>query len=274
MLLDATESGDESRARRAPVERRMDDFAELAKESAQLATKVRATLDSIADSARRGDVMSADSQLARAAASAADLTASVDRLAQAERHLELRGERANLADYVEELRSELTRRGIRVDRGPDPYWLAYPAWFKVERSVKGAMTVVLNGDRLDSLKPSVVADNIHESVSEKFDPKPFTELLISVRRLLQRAGVPGQTLGLDDIYGILTVEPAKRGTRRKDFSRAAFYYSVHRLAEHFDTKPDAPIDFPDANRSDVIFFDSRGNSRKYLTITFTDGGHR
>lgn len=257
-----------------PVERRLDGFAELAKDATQLAGRLRTNLNSLAEGARLGTVANAQVQIARAATSVAELTSLVERLAEAEQVLGLRGVDARPSAYEEELESALLKRGVKVVKGPDPYWLVHPAWFKIERTSKGVVNVVLNGEGLDSLRPSVVADKIAEAVSEKFDPKPFTELLLSVRQLLRRAGAVGSTLALEDIYDVLAMEPGKRMARRKEFSRAAFYYAVHRLAEEFETKPDAIMDFPNANRSDAIFFDSRGNSRKYLTVNFTDGGAR
>lgn len=270
-LFDASVRDQSQRVDAVPVERRMDSVAELAKESSQLAGKLRTNLNSLAENARLGGVANAQAQVTRAAASLAELTSLIDRLAQAEQAMGLRGVEARPSEYAGELQSALIARGIRVVRGPDPYWLAYPAWFKIERTSKGVVDVVLNGDRVDSLRPSVVADKVAEVVTEKFDAKRFTELLLNVRQLLRRAGAVGSTLALEDVYDVLAMEPGGRVARRKEFSRASFYYSVHRLAEELDTKPDAIMYFPSANRSDAIFFDSRGNSRKYLTVNFVDG---
>ena len=111
-------------------------------------------------------------------------------------------------------------------------------------------------------------------MTEKFDAKQFADLLLSVRQLLRRAGASGKTVLLEDVYDVLALEPGRRVTRRKEFSKGGFYYSVHRLAEEFDQLPQAIMDFPSANKSEYIFFGSRGQDRKYLTVDFTDGGQR
>ncbi|MFC7673269.1 hypothetical protein ACFQWH_09325 [Mycolicibacterium sp. GCM10028919] len=254
-----------------PLERRLDGFADLAKESTQLAGKLRTNLNSVATGAKLGVVANAHAQLTRAKSNVTELATLIDRLELAEQTLGLRGAEARPSHLADELDQELAKRGVEVVRGPAPYRLAYPAWFKVERTPKGVVDVVLNGERLDSLRPSAAADEIAEAVSEKFKAEQFTELLLNVRQLLRRAGAPGSALALNDIYEILVMEPGRGAPRRKEFSRGAFYYSVHRLAEDLDTKPDAIVDFPNADRSEAIFFDRRGNSRKYLTVNFTDG---
>lgn len=272
VLFDASGDGPRSRADGEPVEARLDGFAQLAKESTQLAGKLRTNLNSLAESARVGGVASAQSQIKRIAAGVADLKAQIDRLAEDERSLGLRGGGAHVSDLADEIQSALIKKGVNVAEGHKPYWLAYPAWFKVERTAKGVVEVVLNGDRLDTVRPSVVADIVAEAVTEKFDAKQFADLLLSVRQLLRRAGASGKTILLDDIYDVLALEPGRRVARRKEFSKGSFYYSVHRLAEEFDQLPQAIIDFPAANRSEYIFFSSRGEDRKYLTVDFTDGG--
>lgn len=272
VLFDTSGNGSRSPADGVPVEGRLDRFAELAKESTQLAGKLRTNLSALTESARSGGVGSAESQITRLAASVSALKTLVDRLAEDERSLGLRGGGARVSDLAGEIQSALIKKGVNVGEGPKPYWLAYPAWFKVERTAKGVVEVVLNGERLDTVRPSVVADRVAEAVSEKFDAKQFADLLLSVRQLFRRAGASGGTLLLEDVYEVLALEPGRRAPRRKEFSKGSFYYSVHRWAEEFDHLPDAILDFPSANRSEHIFFNSRGEDRKYLTVNFADGG--
>ncbi|MGO9733516.1 hypothetical protein [Mycobacterium sp.] len=270
-LFDASLGGSAKRVDGLPVECRLERFADLAKESTQLAGKIRTNLSCLADSARLGGVANAHSQVDRLTTGVAELKALVDRLAIDEQSLGLRGVEARLPDYADELHSALVERGVTVVKGPDPYWLAYPAWFKVERSAKGNVEVVLNGDRLDTLRPSLVADRVAEAIEEKFDAKQFTGLLVSVRQLFRRAGAAAATLPLEDVYEVLALEPGGRVSRRKDFSKATFYYSVHRLAEELDQMPDANLTFPAANRSNYMFFNRRGEGRRYLTVNFAGG---
>ncbi len=256
-----------------PIEALLDRFADLAKESTQLATKLRTSISTLADSARLGAVSTAQSRITGASGSLADLKILLDRLAADEATLGLRGERPRISDLTDEISSELAKRGVNVAEGPRPYLLAYPAWFKIQRGTKGVVEIVVNGDRLDTVRPSAVADRIAEIVNEKFEPTKFADLLISVRELLRRAGVAGKTVALENVYDVLTIEPGRR-VARKDFSRGSFYYSVHRLAERFDALPQAPMDFPPANRPDNIFFSRSGVDRKYLTVEFSEGGTR
>jgi hypothetical protein len=272
VLFDTSRNGSRSRADGQPVEGRLDGFAQRAKESTQLAGKLRTTLNSLAEGARLGGVANAESQITRLAACVDDLKARIDRLAEDERSLGLRGGGARVSDLTDEIRSALTKKGVNVAEGPKPYWLAYPAWFKVEQTAKGVVEVVLNGDRLDTVRPSVVADRVAEAVTEKFDAKQFADLLLSVRQLFRRAGASGKAILLEDMYDVLALEPGRRVARRKEFSKGRFYYSVHRLAEEFDQLPQVIMDFPAANRSEYIFFNSRGEDRKYLTVDFSDGG--
>jgi hypothetical protein len=271
-LFDTSGNGSPSHANGVSVEGRLDGFAELAKESTQLASKLRTNLNSLTESARSGGVAGAHSQITRLATGVADLKALTDRLADDERSLGLRGAGARASDLADEIQSALIKKGVNVAEGPKPYWLAYPAWFKVERTAKGFVEVVLNGDRLNTVRPSVVADRVVEALSEKFDAKQFADLLLSVRQLFRRAGASGRTLLLEDVYDVLALEPGRRVARRKEFSKGSFYYSVHRLAEEFDQLPAATMDFPTTNRSEYIFFNGRGEDRKYLTVDFTDGG--
>lgn len=250
------------------TEQRMDDFAELAKEATQLAAKIRTSLNTIAQNARAGTVSSAPSQLSRVSEALAGLSSTVERLGDAEQSMGLRGPRETGAEYARELEAALATKGVAVAKGPDPYWLAYPAWYKVERSSKGAIEVILNGDKLDSVRPTVVADAVADVVNEKFNAKQFSELLGSVRQLLRRAGAGDPTLRLEDLYEVLALEPGKRASRRKDFSKGAFYYSVHRLAEELDRAPSSFLDFPSSDRSEVVFFTRQGESRRYLTVEF------
>jgi hypothetical protein len=256
------------------VEERLDAFADVAKSSTQIATKIRTALNSLAESAKRGNLSSAQSQIQRACASVAELSSALAQLAEREESLGLRGRGASVDSYVEELTAALTKRKVQVLRGPEPYWLAYPGWFKVDRNTKGGIDLVVNGDKVDALRPSIAADIIRDSVTEQFQPKQVDTQLREVRRLLRRMGAPAETVALDDIYEVLAMEPQKRAARRKDFSRAAFYYSVHRLAESLDGGGQSGMYFPPSNRSDVLFFTRDGESRKYLTVEFTDGRPR
>jgi hypothetical protein len=266
-------SGNGSRSQEdVPIEGRLDGFAELAKEATQLAGKLRTNLNSLTESARLGGLAGVQSQITRLGTGVADLKAFVDRVADEEQSLGLRGTGARVSDLADEIQSALIKKGVNVVKGPRPYWLAYPAWFKVQRATKGHVEVVLNGDRLETVRPSLVADRVAEAVSEKFDAKQFADLLLTVRQLFRRAGASGGTLLLEDVYDVLALEPGRRAARRKEFSNGSFYYSVHRLAEEFDQLPDAVMDFPAANRSEHIFFNRRGEDRKYLTVDFMDGG--
>jgi hypothetical protein len=250
------------------VEQRLDDFAERAKEATQLAGKVRASLNVIAKNAQDGRVFAAAGQLARLSDALMGLSAAVDRLNVSERSSGLRGPQGIEAGYARELQTELLKKGIEVRRGPDPYWLAYPAWFKVERNSKGLIEVILNGDKLDSVRPAVVAGLVADAVNEKFNVKQFCELLDKVWQLLRTAGSMSSSVSLDVIYDVLALEPGRRAAGRKDFTKAAFYYSVHRLAEELDLRTDSATRFPPANRTDMMFFTKGGEARKYLVVDF------
>jgi hypothetical protein len=65
-----------------------------------------------------------------------------------------------------------------------------------------------------------------------------------------------------------------RTARKKGFTKADFYYSVHRLAEDLERSPNSSMEFPGANRSEFIFFTEEGESRKYLTVEFVGPGPR
>lgn len=247
-------------------EQRLDGFAEVAKEATQIAGKLRLGLNKLAENARLGSIASARAQVSKLSDSMAELSSHVDRLA--EQSLGFGGRGWPVSDYMRELEPELVKRGIKVTKGPEPYWLAYPSWFKIEHDAKGSLGVTLNGERLDSIRPTTVAAKIAEAVGEKFQAKQFTELLTRVRDLLRRAGASGATVSLEDVYEVLAIEPGRRMTRSKEFSKEAFYYSVHRLAEEIEGAARPALSFPPANRPDVIFFRRDGESRKYLTVEF------
>ena len=204
----------------------------------------------------------------------AELSSAVERLAEVEQSLGLRDAKATIGEFARELESELAKMGIAVTKGPDPYWLVYPAWFTVRANSKGSVEVVLNGDKLESLRPSEVAAKVAGVVNEKFQAKQFAGLLDTVRQLLRRAGADGSTLLLEDVYEVLALEAGKRSARRKDFTKADFFYSVHRLAEELDRAPTSVMEFPVANRSDHLFFTKDGEGRKYLTVKFVGAGTR
>jgi hypothetical protein len=252
------------------IEERLDGFAAAAKEATQLAGKLRLSLTRLADNAQTGGVATVEGQVAKLVESVKELSGRVDRLADQSRSLRVVS--ATASDYMGELRTELTKRGVTAVKGPEPYWLAHPAWFKLEEDGKGSVGIVLNGERLDSIRPTVVASKIADAVNEKFQVKHFADLLISVRDLLRRAGANNDTLRLDDIYEVLAMEPGRRGSRGREFSRESFYYSVHRVAEEMERTPRPTMSFPAANRSDMIFFTRDGESRKYLTIDFAMRG--
>lgn len=255
-----------------PFEQRLDGFATTAKETTALAAKMRAALHTLTESATAGGISSAPGQLARLSDILAGLSAAVDRLA--EQSSRLHGEYVDTASYVRELAAALASKGVTATMGPEPYWLVYPAWFKIERSSRGYIEVILNGDRLDSARPSTVAATIAEVVGDKLNSKQLVDLLKGVRDLLRRAGATGTSLRLDDIYDLLALEPGKRAVRRKDFSKGSFYYSVHRLAEEMDRTSNAPLDFPASDKSDQLFFTSSGEGRRYLAVEFADTGLR
>ncbi|MGE2731763.1 hypothetical protein ACQI4F_20000 [Mycolicibacterium vaccae] len=254
------------------VEQRIDEFSELAKAASQTAGRLRTSLNSIAENSRAGNLSAAPGQLARMREAVSALAATVDQLVTAEHAIGLRGSHESESAFLRELHRTLQAKGVAVIRGPEPYWLAYPAWFKIERNAKGSIEVVLNGDKLVSTRPSVVAEAVANAVNDKFDAKQFSKLLVTVRDLLRRAGGDSASLNLDDIYDVLAIEPGQRVNRRKDFTKAAFYYSVHRLAEQLERTTDAPLRFPPANRPDVVFFSKEGESRKYLVVEFTSAG--
>lgn len=246
----------------------MDELAELAKAATQSATKIRTALNTLAVNAQSGSVSSAAGQLARIKDAVSMLSATVEQLGIAEESVGMRGSQGAETEFAGELHAALKRKGVAVTRGPEPYWLAYPAWFKIERTPKGSIEVILNGDKVDSTRPSVVADAVAGAVREKFDAKQFAKLLISVRDLLRRAGGANASLNLDDIYDVLALQPGQRAARGKDFTKAAFYYSVHRLSEDFENTMNAPMRFPPADRAETVFFSKQGEGRKYLVVEF------
>jgi hypothetical protein len=262
----AKTTGDRSGIPGVSVEKRLDDFAEAAKEATQLAGKLRLGLNRLSENARSGNVGTARGQLGKLSESLAALTANVEGLAE---HVEgLRTGTPGVAAFVEELRAALIEKNIEVTKGPEPYWLAYPAWFTVEQDSKGLIAVTLNGERLDSARPTAVAAAIAAVVNEKFQWKPFAELLISVRQLLRRAGAAGASLRLDDVYEVFAMEPGRKSARSKELSRAAFYFAVHRLSEELARNPGPALRFPPSDRSEFIFFTKDRESRRYLTVEF------
>jgi hypothetical protein len=261
-------------SRASTVEERLDSLADLAKEATQLAGRVRTNLESVTKSAVAGKVGSAQSQIQKLSEAVAELSAKAEALAGAECSLGLRGEQASIVDFERELESQLIKKGVTVTKGPDPYWLVYPAWFKVERNKKGSVEIILNGDRVDSLRPSEVAARVAEVVNEKFQPKKFADVLVAVRQLLRRAGAANSTLALDDVYEVLALDGGLSTARKKDFTKADFYYSVHRLAEELEQSSSPALGFPGANRSESMFFTKDGESRKYLTVEFAGAGIR
>lgn len=250
-----------------PLEQRLDALADVAKEAAQSVAKLRSALNQITENAQAGSIGSARSRIERLPAIEQELSALCRRIA--EHSSVLLGSALSPSDYMKELEPHLATRGVKVSKGPEPYWLAYPCWFRIEHDSTGSLQVVLNGERLDSVRPSAVASKIEEAANEKFDAKQFKQLLVSVRDLMRRAGARGSVLTLDDIFGVLTIGPGRRSPRGGEFSRAAFYYSVHRLAEASDVDSSLGVSFPAANRTDTIFFTKDGESRKYITVEFT-----
>lgn len=272
-LLDANDVGPTPTAGGVSFEERLNEFAELAKAATQLAGRLRTNLNTVSQNAQIGKVGNVASSIQKLSGGIAELSAHVDRLGEVERSLGLRGPSVNPADFVRELETELAKRGVSVTKGPDPYWLVYPAWFKVDRNAKGEVEVVLNGERVESLRPSEVASRIAEVVNEKFQAKKFADVLMSVRGLFRRAGANNPTLTLDDVYEVLAMG-AGTGARQKEMTKGAFYYSVHRLAEQYEQAPVAAMEFPPANRSEHMFFSKDAHMRKYLTVEFTGAGSR
>ncbi|WP_395307515.1 hypothetical protein V4U86_19120 [Mycobacterium sp. AMU20-3851] len=270
-LFDAT-AAHSADSDRSSLEQRLDELAVLAKEATQLATKVRTGLNSLAENALSGRTGTASGQLKRVSDSIRELTDRVERLSAVERKasaVDIRDAGDKLAREVIEL---LDARGITVTRGPEPYWLAYPSWFTVAQGSKGQLEVVLNGDKLDSVRPSVVADAVAGAVNEKFNVKQFAAVLTKIRQVLRRAGVTTSSIGLDDIYEILSEDGSGKGPQRGGLTKGEFYYSVHRLAEEMDRASAPSLRFPPANRTDMVFFSKESESRKYLSVEFLDRG--
>lgn len=266
-LFDEHDVGSAPTSIGASLEERLDEFVELAKATTQLAGRLRTNLNTMSQSAQTGKVGHVAANIERISSGITDLSSHVQRLGEAERSLGLRGDSASTAELVRELNAELGKRNIRAMKGPDPYWLVYPAWFTVQRNTRGVLEVVLNGERLESVRPSEVASRIVEVVNEKFQAKKFANLLLAVRDLLRRAGANNPTLILDDVYGVLAMG-SDAGTRQKTMTKESFYYSIHRLAEELETDPAPAMDFPAANRSDHMFFTKHGETRKYLSVDF------
>jgi hypothetical protein len=269
-LFDEPSGGSAAKEGTRSFEQRIDEFAAAAKDATSVAVKVRTALNSLTENARAGSVSAAAAQLARLSETLAGLSNAVDQLAG--QSSGLRGQHANTADFARELQAALATKGVDVMKGPQPYWLTYPAWYKIEQNSKGAIEVILNGDKVDAIRPSTVAATIAELVDEKFNAKQFVDLLRSVRDLLRRTGAPGRSLRLEDVYEVLALEPGKRAIRRKDFTKGAFYYSVHRLAEEMGRASGPELNFPPSDKSDQVFFTEDGESVRYVTVEFNSVG--
>ena len=253
-----------------PVEIRLDGLADAAKQATQLAGKLRLGLNQVAENAQTGNVANVQGRIERLVDSVAELSSLISGIS--ERTAGLQASAVSVSDYVRDIESELAKRRVNVIKGPDPYWLAYPAWFKIEAGSKGSLEVILNGERIDSIRPSLVAEKIANTVNAKFNAKQFKELLVNVRDVIRRAGAPADALSLDDIYEVLTMGSGSRSTRSEGFSKPGFYYSVHRLAESAASIPGPPLSFPPADYNAAIFFNEEGEGRKYMTVQF--GGAR
>lgn len=252
------------------IEVRLDGLADAAKQATQLAGKLRLGLNQVAENAQTGNVANVQGRIERLADSVTELSSLI--IGISKQTACLQASAVSMSDYIRDVQSELAKRRVTVMKGPEPYWLAYPAWFKIEASSKGALEVILNGERIESIRPSVVAETIAGAVNAKFNAKQFKELLLNVRDLIRRAGAPAAALSLDDIYEVLTMGSGSRSTRSEGFSKPDFYYSVHRLAESADSVPGAPLGFPPADYNAAIFFTKEGEGRKYMTVQF--GGAR
>lgn len=251
-----------------PLEQQFDALADAAREAGQAVAKLRLALNQIGENAKEGSIASARSRIERLPSLEQELSALCRGIV--ERSSGLLSPDMSPSDYMKELEPQLAKRGVKVSQGSDPhYWLAYPCWFRVERDKKGSLEVVLNGEPLDSVRPSAVASKIEEAVNQRFNVKQFKETLVSVRDLMRRAGANGAVMALDDVFEVLTMGQGRRSPRGGELSKAAFYYSVHRLAEASDADPSLGLSFPPANRTDAIFFTKDGESRKYITVEFT-----
>lgn len=248
------------------VEQRLDGLLEAAKQAGQLAGKLRTALSQVEENAKTGGI-TAQGRIDRVSESVAELSSLVGRVVSQAADFQSGGPSAS--DYMRELEPELVKRGVEVTKGPEPYWLVYPAWFQIGQDSKGSLEVTLNGDRLDFIRPSAVAAKIAEVVNDRFNAKQFREMLVSVRDVIRRAGAQGTTLGLDDVYEVLNMGSGRRSARSGDLSKAAFYYSVHRLAEGIGQTSGLSLRFPSANYKAAIFFTKEGESRKYLTVDFS-----
>jgi hypothetical protein len=247
------------------VGRSLDAFSEAAKSATALATKLRTTLNALAENTKQGKVSSVKSQLGRASETVDELATALSTLAAEESALGTSGSRVRPAAYIDELVAALSQRGITARRGPEPYWLVYPAWFQVRRTDKDVLEVLLNGTKIDTVHPEYVADRIAACVGEKFDPKKFADGLQQTRTLLRRVGAHASSIALDDLYDVYQ---GKKASAAKEFTRADFHYSVHRLAEALEQQHAAALSFPPSNKSDILFFTQHGEGRKYLMVDF------
>jgi hypothetical protein len=245
----------------------LDKFAESSKSCMALATKARSALNTLTEDARLGKTSSTRNQVGRASRLVNELAIALAELADEEQTLRVSGSRSGIANYVSEVCAALASRGVEAVRGPEPYWLVYPASFKIEPSSNGGVEVVLNGRRLDTVRPTLVADEIKASVDDKFDAKKFREALEKIRLLLRRLGATTRSALLDDVYELYKAN----GGRRAEFTKSDFYYAVHRLAETVEDRSDAQIYFPPSDRSEnFLFFTRHGDGRRYLTIEFRE----
>lgn len=265
-LFDEPGGGQLTTSGGTPIEPRLDSLADAAKQATQLAGKIRLGLTKVAEGAQTGDVANVQGQLGRLAESVNELSALINGISQYSSGFQFGA--VQMKEYFEEVQSELSKRGVTVTKGAEPYWLVYPAWFKIESGSKGSLEVVLNGERIDSIRPTVVASTIADAVNGKFNAKQFKDLLFSVRDVIRRAGAPANSLALDDVYEVLNMGSGRRSARTAGFSKAAFYYAVHRLAESADSTPGPPLSFPSADYDAPIFFSRDGEGRKYMTVQF------
>jgi len=262
-----TESPPDLHLQGLTVEARIDKLLELAKSSAQVAAKIRADLDAVVEHAKEGRIAPIGNLMGRVSQGSEQLSQSLTALAGERRCLTVGDDRAIRA-YCNELVSALETRGVVVTEGTYPYWLVYPAWFKVEQDAKGEIAVYLNGDLVETIRPSRVAELIAQKVNEDFRAKDFAGLIRRIRDIMRHTGSSVDTMMLDDIFQLITLQPPRRGSRKGDLTNADFYYMVHRLAEQKDLESSIGMSFPPADRPGLQFFSNDGQPRKYLAVIF------
>lgn len=253
------------------VESRIEHLLGMAKSSAQIAAKVRADLDSVADNAKEGRLAAIENLVERVSQGVQQILESLPTLDSERRSLISTDDKVIRA-YRSELVSALKQRGLTPAEGPYPYWLVYPAWFKVEQNSQGAIAVVLNGDVVDTVRPSRVADLIAQRVKDDFRAKDFAGLIRRVRDIIRHAGSPVGSMMLDDVFELMILQHGRKGVRKGDLTRADFYYMVHRLAELEVGESAQGMSFPPADRPGLQFFTRDGQPRKYLAVVFGEGG--